>query len=129
MWATKYQGITTKTIELLSSSYEGLKQNQFHLLSTNGVRKEVWEINLLIQVYKVGNNDVVKPMKKRLELSHESALGIIRNARNLIESWSNMWDHEKIMETALDDVATTRDHISDNPDMNNKVWFTLGRLS
>ena len=123
VWATKYQGITTKTIELLSSSYEGLKQNQFQLFSINGVRKEVWEINLLIQSYKVGNNDVVKPMKKRLELSHESAIGIIRNARNLIDSWSNMWDHEKIMETALDDVATTRDHISDNPDLNNSNPF------
>ena len=27
------------------------------------------------------------------------------------------------METALDDVATTRDHISDNPDMNNSNAF------
>ena len=92
VWATKYRGITTKTIELLSSSYEGLKQNQVQLLSINGVRKEVWEITLLIQSYKVGNNDVVKLMKKRLELSHESAIGIIRNARNFIDSWSNMWD-------------------------------------
>ena len=85
VWATKYRGITTKTIELLSSNFEGMKQNQFQLLSINGVRKGAnWEISFHIQSYKVGNNDVVTQMKRRLELSHEASNGIIRNAGNHI---------------------------------------------
>ena len=131
VWATKYRGITTKTIELLSSNFEGMKQNQLQLLSINGVRKDAnWEISFHIQSYKVGNNDVVKQMKRRLELSHEASKGIIRNAGNLIYSWSNMWDHEKIVETALvdelsttalDEVSTTRDETTSKLGMNNTI--------
>ena len=49
VWATKYRGITTKTIELLSSNFEGMKQNQFQLLSSNSVCKGGnWEISFHI---------------------------------------------------------------------------------
>ena len=66
-------------------------------------------------------------MKRRLELSHEASKRSIRNAGNLIFSWSNMWDHEKIVETALDElsttaldeVSTTRDETTSKLGMNN----------
>ena len=37
IWTTRYRGVTTKIIELLSSNHRGLKENKFQLLSIDGV--------------------------------------------------------------------------------------------
>ena len=128
IWSTRYRGITTKTIELLSSNHKGLKENQFQLLSVNGVYKDKWELSMLIQSYKVGNDGVVKQMKKRFDLSNESTKGFIRNTRNLMDSWTNMWDqdhHGKEQTNAVKEPAiTVKDQSTQtSPHMKNNNTF------
>ena len=46
-------------------------------------------------------------MKKRFELPHESTKGLIRNTQSLMDSWTNMWTHEKEQTSSMKEYITT----------------------